>query len=261
MSVATELVCTIIGIDCATQEERIGLARGSIDVLGKVRIERVTLGTAGESPAASVAQWIAGPERFVLALDVPLGWPKGLGAALKSHEAGTPIEPEPDALFRRHTDHLVHAAWGKYPFEVGADRIARTTHAALALLAEVRRLTEKRVPLAWWQASDSGAIEVFPAATLLARGLYKAGYKADTASGRKARTDMLKRLAQEIEIDVTHDLMIEDSDQLDALLCVLAGADFARGQCIEPDNLKLAKKEGFIWFRGNGQRRLSFAKL
>ncbi|HEX2676080.1 MAG TPA: DUF429 domain-containing protein [Polyangiales bacterium] len=104
-------------------------------------------------------------------------------------------------------------------------------------------------------------MEVFPAATLLSRGLQASRYKADTSQGRKARTEILKRLGKEVDIGVTHDLMIEDSDQLDALLCVLAGADFARGQCLEPDDLTLAKKEGYIWFRGHGQRRLAFHKL
>jgi Protein of unknown function (DUF429) len=219
----------------------------------------VTLGTAGESPAASIAQWIAGAERFVLAFDAPLGWPAGLASAIGAHEAGTAIPQAPDALFRRQTDHLVHRTLGKWPLEVGADRIARTAHAALAMLAEVRRISERRVPLAWWQASDSGAIEVFPAATLLTRGLPGARYKADTTQGRRARAEILQRLGKETEICVTHDLMVEDADQLDALLCVVAGADFARGACVEPEDLAMAKKEGFIWFRTNGQRKLPIA--
>ncbi len=248
--------CTIIGVDCATQEERMGLARGCIEPTGKLRVDRVTLGTAGESAAANVCHWIEHAPRFVLAFDAPLGWPQGFGATLAKHEAGALIKKAPDALFRRETDRMVQRAVGKLPSEVAADRIARTTHAALALLAEIRERSDKRIPLAWWPASDSGAIEVFPTATLLARGLHRTGYKSDSAQGRKSRAEILKRLGKEMQIDVTHDLMIEDSDQLDALLCVLAGADFVRGLCVEPEDLKLAKKEGFIWFRSNGQRKL-----
>ncbi|HEX2676081.1 MAG TPA: hypothetical protein VHM19_05560 [Polyangiales bacterium] len=140
--------CTIVGIDCATEEKRIGLARGSLDELGKLHVERVTLGTAGESPAASVAQWIEGAERFVLAFDAPLGWPSRLASALAKHEAGATFEHDADSLFRRHTDEVVYRALGKHPLEVGADRIARTAHAALVMLAEIRRLSPKRVPLA-----------------------------------------------------------------------------------------------------------------
>jgi hypothetical protein len=41
---------------------------------------------------------------------------------------------------------------------------------------------------------------------------------------------------------------------LDAIVCVLAGADFILGKSISPDQLKLelAKKEGWIWFNHSG---------
>ncbi len=248
----------IVGIDCATQEERIGLARGRLDAQGHVRVDRVTLGTAGESAAASVAEWIKDQPRFVLAMDAPLGWPAALGTALAAHKAGTGIKAPADDLFRRRTDRQVHKELRKLPLEVGADRIARTAHAALDLLEQVRQMSAQNVPLAWKQASDSGAIEVYPAATLITRSLASSGYKADTPVARKARAQILSRLATEVDLAVTHDLMLEDADLLDAMVCVLAGADFARGLCVEPDNLRVAKKEGFIWFRSTGQRTLKY---
>jgi predicted RNase H-like nuclease len=247
---------TIVGVDCATQEERMGLARGQLDEEGGLRIERVTLGTAGESAAASVCQWIDGQAQFVLALAAPLGWPRELGAALTEHTAGAQLRGHADSLFRRETDKQVHKALGKLPPDVGADRVARTARAALALLSDVRSLALAPVPLAWQQGRESGAIEVYPAATLIARGVSGIGYKANTAQARKARGGILDRLSSQADIKVARDLMIEDANQFDAMLCVLAGADFAQGLCVEPLHPERARKEGHIWFRGTGQRSL-----
>jgi predicted RNase H-like nuclease len=246
---------TIVGVDCAIQEERIGLARATLEPQGKLHLERVTLGTAGESAAASVSQWIAQSSAYVLALDAPLGWPQPLGATLVTHVAGAAL-PEAEALFRRDTDRLVQKTLGKNPPEVGADRIARTARAALGMLAAVRSLSSRKVPLAWQQAKQSGAIEVYPAATLISRGVAGSGYKAATPAGRRARAKILERLASELEIEPAPDVMIEDANLFDAMLCALAGADYARGLCVEPTNPELARKEGFIWFRGSGQRTL-----
>jgi predicted RNase H-like nuclease len=246
---------TIIGVDCATQEERMGLARASLSASG-LRLERVTLGTAGESAAASVSQWIEGSTSFVLALDAPLGWPIALGERLSGHRAGAPLPSDPEPLFRRRTDKFVQRSLGKTPPEVGADRIARTAHAALAMLANVRALCGRKVPLAWQQGKESGVIEVYPAATLISRGVSGSGYKAATGSGRRARAKLLERLSGELELDRARDVMIEDANLFDAMLCVLAGADFARGLCVEPEDEAVARKEGFIWFRGSGQRSL-----
>jgi predicted RNase H-like nuclease len=249
---------TLVGIDCALDEHKLGLARGSLDVAGKLTVERVTLGTAGESAAASVSAWIERAEAYVVALNAPLGWPAQLAPSISQHRAGEPLVQAPEALFRRQTDQLVHKAVGKWPPEMGADRIARTAWAALGLLAEVRALSSRALPLVFRQ-SEPGVIEVFPPATLRARGLSGAGYKAKTHAGRRARGALLERLAGELELGVAHDLLIEDPNQFDALLCVLAAADFARALCIPPSDLILAKQEGFIWFRSSGQRLLPYA--
>jgi hypothetical protein len=44
-------------------------------------------------------------------------------------------------------------------------------------------------------------------------------------------------------------VLLENSHMLDAVVCVLAGADFLRGQCFRPKNLLSSKKEGWIWVR------------
>ena len=247
---------TLVGIDCATQEERTGLAHGELDEEGHLRVRRVTLGTAGESAPATVAQWIDGAERFVVALDAPLGWPRALGGALVRHRAGQRMAAEPNALFRRATDSFVHGQLRKMPLEVGADRIARTARAALGLLESIRKRSGRELPLSWAQGEESGAIEVYPAATLLTRGLKPTGYKTNTHAGRRAREAVVERFAPEVDLRVTRDLLVENDDLLDAMLCVVAAADFARGICEPPEDSELALREGWIWFRGSGQRKL-----
>jgi predicted RNase H-like nuclease len=248
---------TLIGIDCALEEERMGLARGRLEPDGSLRMERVTLGTAGESAAASVSQWIADAEHFVIACDAPLGWPARLASSLARHRAGERLGLRSDELFRRETDKLVHKQLRKRPPEMGADRIARTGLAALELLEEIRQLAGRPLPLAWKQGEESGVIECFPAATLLARKC-KGVYRARTGAGRRARGEILDRLASDVAFGTTRDVMIEDPNLFDAMVSVLAGADYAQGLCVEPTDQELAEQEGFIWFRSSGQRQLAY---
>lgn len=246
----------VVGVDCATQEERTGLAYGTLDQSGKLELKRVTLGTAGESASATVAGWIGGAERYVVAMDAPLGWPVALGASLVGHKAGEPIAVAAERLFRRDTDRFVHAQLGKTPLEVGADRIARTARAALELLQRIREDSGLALPLVWSPGASSGAIEVYPAATLLSRNISPSGYKGDSSAGRKARGVIFDRLQHELNSAVTRELMIENDHLLDAALCVLAAADFARGHAHAPPDRATAEREGWIWFRGRGQRSL-----
>jgi hypothetical protein len=82
------------------------------------------------------------------------------------------------------------------------------------------------------------------------------GYKSETTRGRKARRELLDRLGRELDVAASRDVMIEDANLFDAMVCVLAGADFARGLCTPPLDVERARKEGFIWFRATGQRAL-----
>jgi hypothetical protein len=246
----------LVGIDCAAREERTGLAYGVLHQDGTLEVRRVTLGTAGESAAATIAGWIAGQARFVLAFGAPLGWPVGLTETLAEHRAGEALALEAERMFRRETDRYVHTELGKLPHEVGADRSARTAHAALALLADVRARADQPVPLSWVPAQASGVIEVYPAATLLSRGIKSSGYKGDASKPRAARARIWRRLQTELRSSLSEELLSEDEDMLDAAVCVLAAADFARGHALPPEDRARAEREGWIWFRGSGQRAL-----
>lgn len=246
----------VVGVDCAIEEERTGLAYGRVRDDGVLELLRVTLGTAGESATATIAGWIDHAEHYVVALDAPLGWPARLGSTLQTHRAGEPVPAPIDALFRRETDRFVHRELGKLPPEVGADRIARTAHAALLLLDAVRKRTTKPLPLGMEPGSQSCAIEVYPPATLLSRGMAATGYKGNATTSRAARAKILERLSEEVALGVSREVLIENSDLLDAVLCAVAAADFAAGNALTPPDREAALREGWIWFRGHGQKTL-----
>jgi hypothetical protein len=227
---------TIIGIDCATQPEKTGLALALWDG-GPVVLRETACGSRHNLPAAIAARWLQGAERAVLALDAPLGWPLALGRELAHHAAGLPIDVDPAELFRRHTDRVIEQLLRKRPLEVGADRIARTAHAALQLLAAVSVKAGRPIPLVWspGDLDTLGAIEVYPAATRLARGVPN-------------RPGALAGLEGEFAADLGF-LEAASPDVRDAVVCTLAGADFLAGRALAPDDLAIARREGWIWVR------------
>jgi len=242
---------TIIGIDCAVQDKNVGLALASFDGR-EAHIDQVAVGLKEGAVVDIVADWISHHPPALLALDAPLGWPKGLRQGLRGHKAGKPIRLEPNDMFRRETDKEVKRRTNKQPLDVGADRIARTAHAALGLLHKLRARTGQDIPLAWKPSmiSRTCAIEVYPAATLRAHEIKAQGYKQKDA--RNARQSLLGQLKGKLSLpsDPTSLKYLQSNvDALDATICVLAGVDFLRGEVYEPPDLKLAKKEGWIWVR------------
>ena len=240
---------TLIGIDCATQPARVGLARATLGG-GKLRIDAVMLGSELTSIPATIASWFT--ESTLLALDAPLGWPAPLAEAIATHSAGAPLRQPRELLFNRHTDRLIHQRIGKKPLDVGADRIARTAHAALTLLAQLGKLNGSSIPLAWIPGADPlAAIETYPAATFLKRGCSLRGYKRNDKLGRAAKQAIVDAIDSEASLGVDRDVLLANDDALDAVGCVLAGADFLRGQALgpEPNTIATAKREGWIWLQ------------
>ena len=286
----------IIGIDCATDPKNVGLAHAIYNRAGRTLvIEDVQTKDGPEESHAGrlveerrwasvieqIGEWIdfanwtnGTPSAPVLiALDSPLGWPAVMGPTLFGHFAGQPMQSSdaflaPDTvgtaahmLFRRHTDRVV-AGHCKTPLDIGADKIARVAHTALWLLARLRRRFEHDMPLAWepGSVSEVQAIEVYPAATLEARGLMEAGYKTDRSGRRTILRKMLSRrrrggsgalmtiVGGERSADVRDEATRTDH-ALDAVICCLAGADFLTGEVIapKPEQRTLAEKEGWIW--------------
>ena len=210
-------------------------------------IVTVRCGSRSASPATIVASWLEGTPGALLAIDAPLGWPKQLGPSLVGHEAGGALTPKADVLFHRETDDAIERELKKRPLEVGANLIARTAHAALSFLEELRRLTGLTVPLAWdrEERAPVSAIEVYPAATLRAHGIEAGEYKK--ASQIAGRQGILERLGAHVALPSDMRLLEASADALDAVVCVVAGADFLEGRAVSPTDRASARKEGWIW--------------
>ena len=241
---------TLIGIDCAVDRKKVGLARGRLHQ-GRLTVTEVRLGSNIE-PLLAVSGWIEGPT--LIALDAPLGWPAMLGDVLVRHAAGCRIEQDGNEMFMRHTDRVVWDRTKKRPLEVGADRIARTAVSALCLLTDLRARTGIPIPLMWRPGDldvNVGAIEVYPAVTLKARGLNEKGYKGNGVTHRKAREVLRTSLAREFDSLVKPAAIVATDHSLDAVLCLLAAADFLRGEASPPppEHRERARREGWIWVR------------
>lgn len=236
----------IVGVDCATDRRRVGLAFGAWQE-GSAWVREARM-CGRNPPAAIIQEWLAELDPPVLlALDAPLGWPVTLGQRLASHAAGDEIAASTEALFRRDTDRFVQKSLGKLPLEVGADRIARTAHAALKLLGELRREFDTDIPLAWSPKAlpELSAIEVYPSATLIAHGIRSSGYKKRPDIGE--RQEIIVALREELGLPNDDTKLLAHADALDAAICVFAAKDFLESKAIPPANRERAKREGWIW--------------
>ena len=242
----------LVGLDCATQPKNTGLARATLDG-GHLTVHEARTGRSAEDIVDTLATWLASAPEAVFALDAPLGWPLAMGTVLAAHQAGGSLAPEADQMFNRETDRVVRKMLGKKPLEVGADRIARTALSALGVLNAVGA----RVPveMGWTPGAVASrqALEVYPAATLLARGLPTRGYKA--AGARDLRADLVDALDAEIEPEARTAALVTDH-ALDAILCCVAAADYASGDVLAPEAAGVAperaRREGWIWFQKPG---------
>ena len=238
----------LIGIDCATQDSKVGIAWGTLTGTVVEVAEALVCGRT-VSAASQIADWTrsaSGPT--LLAIDAPLGWPTALGPQLINHSAGKEISTSANELFRRKTDRFIQERLKKTPLDVGADRIARTAHAALRMIGELRHLVGQPIPMAWSPAiTGIEAIEVYPAATLLSRGIRSGGYKRP--ENISERREIIEGLASELMLRSCITQVEQNADALDAAVCLLAAADFVRGQAAPPEDTIAAVREGWIWTR------------
>lgn len=239
----------IIGIDCAVSPNKVGLALALMDG-NQCSLLKAEKSSKQRPPVNTLVEWICKLDgQILLALDAPLGWPEALSNELVSHLAGNVILQRADKMFRRSTDLFVKDMMGKQPLDIGADRIARTAHAALNLLQEIRQSTKEKISLAWNLEFDSriAAIEVYPAATLVSYNLPSMKYKK--AEEESTRQKIISNLRQYLDIGKFEDILKESADVLDSVICVLAASDFLKSKTMVPPNMKLAKKEGWIWVK------------
>jgi len=225
----------LLGIDCATDPRKTGLALGELRS-GVVHIIRCATGTKKESPSMIAANWLQQYDEALIALDAPLGWPRALGKQLSNHKAGHVIKIEANQLFRRVTDVEIKNRLGKQPLDVGSNLIARTAFAALTLLDQIRQSTGQPIPLAWTPEEKERwrAIEVYPAATRIAHGASDVG-------------GSLAGLGELLDCSEVSSTLKKSKDTVDAAVCALAAADFLLGRVTAPVDDETAQVEGWIW--------------
>ena len=240
----------VVEIDCAAQAKNMGVAVGE-SAGDRCRVREVFKCSQMSALIDRVASVLGRSSRALLSLDAPLGWPVALISALQGHGAGRPLGPNADLLFCRDTDREIRTRHALKPLDVGADRIARVARSALELLEDLRNASGEEIPLLWQPGLDgrTGAIEVYPKATLKAHGLPFSGYKGTGSGHREAREDLVAALRRCISLDPDTGAMIADDDLLDAAVCVLAGHDFLTRNARAPSNVESCRTEGWIWVR------------
>lgn len=262
---------TVIGIDYATTAGNLGVAIARIEGTTVTVTDLPKHSGPSALPSESViaealAPKLASADPILLAVDIPFGWPAGMGPALSAHHAGEQIESPAAEFFLRHTDrhvqervaelNLQDRAGAIRPMSVGADRIAR---AALSWQKALHRLrTAHGHPIPVLVRSDrppgSGAIEVYPAATLRAFGLPFTGYKGSESAARDRRAQILAGLEAlglrpDPEERALRHRLVDSDHALDAVICTLAAREFLRGNVYDPpaDRRELIRKEGWMW--------------
>lgn len=277
----------IIGIDAATQETDIGLARATaIESTGAWSAEvcEVVRGSKTESVVSRLREWLSNSERTLIAIDAPLGWPHEFREQLNSHEAGDSLSAIPntedmteicDAFFFRHTDRWVKEEVledGNRPMSVCADRIARASY---SILLRLRQLNDYDFPLIEGREEleeGPGVIEIYPKATLTVmnestnQDLLEPSYKSNEEQRRKIIAAIAE---QELQFDIAGvaDRIKKNDDELDAVISALGGLDFLRGDVWMPGEIyerkadelnlpddetrwrKSVRREGWIWCR------------
>lgn len=243
----------VVGLDWATDPKKCGVVRARWAAPGiPLEVQEVC---SGVGALERVGGWLEEDRPTLLAVDAPLGWPQALAKNLVDHRAGELLAGSPEQLFRRRTDVRVQTALRKRPLDVGADRIARTAHAALDFVEQLRRRGAGPLPLAWepGHLETSAVIEVYPAALLTGRGVVASGYKGKDPEAWAARGTILGSLADEWGLAGSLEEALLVSDHLlDAALAALAGADFLAGAVLAPEageEAARARIEGWIWFR------------
>lgn len=243
----------VVGIDCATDPKKVGISLG-IYTNGQMELIQSKIATGSNLMYKFMHDYIGDKDHVLLAIDAPLGWPLSLGASLVNHNAGGMLDVEANNLFRRETDRFVKKMIGKQSLDVGADRIARTAHAALKIIEELRMMAGRDIHMAWKENEVIGlkAIEVYPAATLKCYGIVSSGYK--DKEKKQVRKEILNELKKHIKISRDIDLMENNADALDSAVCLLSAKDFLVGNVYFPEDFNTARKEGWIWIRKEKNR-------
>jgi len=170
-------------------------------------------------------------------IDAPLGWPADFVAAVGDWPHDRWTNADRDRMRFRETDRVVRDTHTIVPLSVSSDRIALPAMRAMSLLRRFG-VTDR--------SGDGRFYEVYPAASLLAWGLDRRGYKPP--ENTDARRDILKALRAKLpwlEVDAGY---ADTADALDALIASLTARAALQGLTTPPTDKQrsLARREGWI---------------
>lgn len=241
----------LIGLDCAVEPKKCGLAIGS-NIGNRLTVREVKVGLSESHIIDLICKIIRENGQTLMAIDSPLGWPQALGNSLIDHKAGMTIESNDNFLFRRETDRFIREKIEIQSLDVGADKIARTALATLKRLNQIRSKSNHEIPLSWNPdvIKIPSCIEVYPAATLKAWEIPPRGYRGNEPRHYDARINIIKKLKAFIELAPATIKAMENCDHaIDAVICLLAAHDFVCRRSLPPKDPNIAHKEGWIWVK------------
>ena len=224
----------------------------------------------------------------LVALNAPLGWPVPMIDALMKHHAGSQLpsldidakdrgkevelghgyfekehesrwRKERNLFFRRETEQFVRSkgigrwgdgrrAFGPSGLDVGADKSARTAHAALRLLKALRDRTNLEIPVITDHCGpivQASAIEVHTS--------WRRTPTEDALEGKAPSVEDQGRQSEGIgaETPGSHERQ-EDDASAAARAAALDAVAFLEEDCDSPSDQnvpdEVARKEGWIWF-------------
>lgn len=208
---------------------------------GLVRVQDLP---GSEPPFNRLASLLAGGDFLSAAIDAPFSLPAGFVQRVGGHRAlldlvGSVVSPGRNfqrggalvelvagvvpPLDPKKPLRATEESWRKLGVNVrstlwaGARGGAPMTAACLALLHLARR------PLWPWSFDEPGNLaEAFPAAQLQTWGLPFEGYNGATASAVARRSEILRFLAQRVDLGPWSKTLLSSADALDAVLCAFA---------------------------------------
>ncbi len=230
---------TFVGVDFAAKAKDTWEAVGTETSKGRLKITEIRGNISDEDLVE-----IAGAGHQVIAIDAPFGWPDGFVSFVETYHMGRTPAPVQQVAFRfRTTDKGVHDRFHKWPLSVSTDRLGIVAHRLISLLS---RLTDCDIPPFWKNGRTTTIIEVYPAATLLARGLSPKGYKAE-AKVRRCLLRELDAAGLEIPLDLAERCIATD-DALDAAVCAWTSYLYYLGETVGPPaGDMLVRHEGWIF--------------
>jgi predicted nuclease with RNAse H fold len=256
----------IIGIDCATENKKIGIVFSKF-IGNKWTVTEISQGLNLANLTTKLRSFSQKKEETLIALDAPLGFPINLGKFLSPHKAGVPItnwdngyKEHISQYVDRYTDRKIREKLNLIPLSVGADKISRVTFRTMELIGTIEKELGEKLNLIWKPEDCKGIsfIEVYPASTLKSYGQPHNQYKQKKDDYN--RNQIIDFIISKIDIDkeLVENFQFESKiDALDALICAFTGKEFIKGNLTSFDKLieekdleevkNIVSNEGWIW--------------